>query len=136
MKYLKSYKIYESLTRKAVIQFSEDYGNLLIRCELDEMGLIVANEPEIRSYDIMSVDDDAMEETFSPLRKFGINIKYQGWESILQDEEYGGGYMEDIDGYFKVNVNELNNAIKSGKIKLEPESDNPNEEYFNLKIVG
>ena len=44
--------------------------------------------------------------------------------------------MEDCEGYFTVNVNELNNAIKSGKIMLEPESDNPNEEYFNLKIVG
>lgn len=135
MKYLKTYKIFEGLNKKAVIQFSEDYTNLTIRCELDEMGLIVSDEPEIRSYDIMSVDDDDMEETFSPLRKFGINIEYQGWESILQDEEFGGGYAEDIEGYFKVKVSELNKALESGKIKLEPDSDDPSGEYFWLKIV-
>ena len=133
MKYLKSYRIFENLKRPAVIQF----GNYLtITCELDEKGHIVANpdEPEIGSYDIL-VDEDDMEETFSPLKKLGINVEYKGHESILQDEEYDGGYYEDIGGYFKVNVNELNNAINSKKIVLEPESEEPNEEYFNLKIV-
>jgi len=134
MKYLKSYRIFEELVRPAVIQF----GNYLtMNCELDKDGqnwLIVSNMPEIVVKNVL-VDDDDMKETFSPLRKLGINVEYKGSKSILQDEEYGGGYSEDIEGYFKVNVDELNNAIKSGSVVLEPESAEPDEEYFNLKIV-
>lgn len=140
MKYLKSFKIYENVASKsATLVFDETLTNLILSCKITADNMIDTTDPNfpkvLKSRDIYAVDQDNMDEVFKPFIKVGLNVIYKGSEDYIEDEEFGGRNVVEEPGYFQIKVEDLNNAIKSNKIKLEPQSDDPEEDYFNVKIV-
>lgn len=140
MKYLKSFKIYENAESKsATLVFDETINNLSLNCYLTPDNKIDATKAEfsdvLKSNNIYAVDQDDMDEVFKPFIKAGLPVKYKGSEDYIEDEEFGGRNVVENPGHFAVKVADLNNAIKSGKIVLEPQSEDPKEEYFNVIIV-
>jgi hypothetical protein len=125
MKYLKSFKIYESINKVVKLYFS-DYYNLHTYCELDQNGLISVNpeDPGFLGSQMALENEENMKKTFEPLKKIGVSVEYEGHYS-KDGDDYGAE--------FNVNREEFNKAIKDGKIKLQPSEQDP-DEYF-VKIV-
>lgn len=131
MKYLKSFKIYESLDRVVCLYFADDKGRfskygLYAHCELDQNGLISKNpeNPDSFGHQMSTENEEDMKKTFEPLKKIGVSVEYEGYYS-KDGDDYGGD--------FSINLEEFNKAIKDGKIKLQQSEEDP-DDYF-VKIV-
>ncbi len=102
-----------------------NFGPLYVTLDVDMVDGVVTqvNGDDIEREGIYSYREEDFQEAFEPFKRAGVKFSYTPWRA--ED-----GY--DYEGYFTIDAQSLNDAIKNKRITIIADPEDP-EEYLEIK---